>query len=244
MDKVIEKLKETKEQLGLDENNFLGIFLYGSQNYGLADVNSDLDSIVLVYSARKPAQEILSSFGMVKIYTLKHFFHKLRKGNLKCYEILYTKYRVLNPAYEKSFNDFVARFTMNIDYSKIKNSLYKKLNEHINHIMWLILKQEGAKYNKKRLYWAIRVCNQLKRIEEGEDFASSLVYIEDAGLNMMKIKSQTNFLSIKELDNIYKALNKINCNKPTYSIVTNLEEEECFTLLHSDIAKLYEDLAD
>jgi hypothetical protein len=93
------------------DNNFIGDFTYGSQNYGLDYEKSDQDTITLVREAEKPRQEIITSVGKTKIYTLKYFISRLKKGDLECYEILFTKFRNVNPIYENIFDNFVHAFS-------------------------------------------------------------------------------------------------------------------------------------
>jgi hypothetical protein len=178
----------TKQTLQIEDDNFIGIFLYGSQNYGLDYEGSDIDSILIVKSADRPKQELTVSTGKVKIYTLKYFIYRLKQGDLECYEILYTKYRILSSVYEKPFIKFIKEFSDCINYERVKRSLAIKLDEHLCHVLWLLTNPEKANYNKKRLYWAIRVCNQLQRIIEGEDYKSSLVYRPLYDCNLMDIK--------------------------------------------------------
>ena len=103
-------------------------------------------------------------------------------------------------------------------------------------MFWNVSKKEKAYYNKKRLYWAIRVYNQLTRIEAGEDFVSSLIYKDNLDLDLMKIKTETNFLSANELNKIYKLLTAYLQNKPQLAIEVTPEEEQCFSWLYSSIS--------
>ena len=45
----LEQHKEyAKKQLGIEEENIIGIFLYGSQNYGFSNAASDIDSRIII----------------------------------------------------------------------------------------------------------------------------------------------------------------------------------------------------
>ena len=115
--------------------NYLGIFLYGSQNYGLDYEGSDLDMIAIVLAASKPRYNVATPTGKMKVYTLKYFLHRLQLGDLECYEILYTPYRLVNPTHSTAWEAFVEDISNTICYSRIQYSLLKKLDEHINHIL-------------------------------------------------------------------------------------------------------------
>lgn len=200
------QLEEIKHTLTLTEDNFIGVFLYGSQNYSLNNEQSDSDAIMLIQEADRQHQEFTTALGKVKIYTLQYFLHRLKIGDLECYEILYTKYRIVNPKYSDTFQKFIISFSQSMNYERIKCSLVKKLNEHLLTLFWTGVSPNNERYNKKRLYWAIRVYNQLNRIEQGEDFQSSLIYRSDEIDDLMQIKSIPNYLSISRFNEIYKKL--------------------------------------
>lgn len=232
------QIEQAKQTLQISNNDFIGIFLYGSQNYGLDYKGSDTDSILLVQSANKPKQELQTLTGKIKIYTLKYFIYRLKQGDLECYEILYTKYKIINSIYEKALMNFIKEFSDCMSYERIKSSLAKKLDEHLCHILWLLTNKEKARYNKKRLYWAIRVWNQLERINGGEDYKSSLVYCPLNPLHdyhLISIKTITNYLSIKEFDKIYTHLVMFNHSLPRYSRDIFVEEDKCLSNFYSGI---------
>ena len=233
------QLSQVKQDLAISDDNFIGIFLYGSQNYGLDYDGSDTDSILLVHSADKAKKELQTSTGKVKIYTLKYFIYRLKQGDLECYEILYTKYNITNPVYEECLINFIKELSDCMSYERIKYSLYNKLDEHLCHVLWMMVNKEKARYNKKRLYWAIRVCNQLQRTNDGESFESSLVYRDLIGYDLMQIKTATNYLSIKDFSTIYKSLIEFIRSQRRYSKDVLDAEEKCFSNLYANITELY-----
>lgn len=234
------QLSQVKQDLTISDDNFIGIFLYGSQNYGLDYKESDTDSILIVYSADKSKQELSTPTGKVKVYTLKYFIYRLKQGDLECYEILYTKYKIFNPVYEDVFINFINEFSNYMHYERIKYSLYVKLDEHLCHVLWMMVNKEKARYNKKRLYWAIRVCNQLQRINSGENFESSLIYKDLLGCDLIQIKTITNYLSIKDFNIIYKYLVSFINSQPHYSKEILEEEEKCFSIFYKNITEIKE----
>jgi hypothetical protein len=54
-------------------DNYLGSFLYGSQNYELDNQNSDFDIITIVLKSNKRKQIRHTTTGIVKTYTLDYF---------------------------------------------------------------------------------------------------------------------------------------------------------------------------
>lgn len=233
------QLSEVRQTLSISDDNFIGIFLYGSQNYGLDYEESDTDFILIVHSADKSKQELSTPTGKIKVYTLRYFIYRLKQGDLECFEILYTKHKILNPAYEDSFMGFIKKFSECMNYERIKNSLVNKLDEHLCHVLWMMINKENARYNKKRLYWAIRVCNQLQRINDGESFESSLIYRDLIGYDLMQIKTATNYLSIKDFSTIYRSLIEFIRSQRRYSKDVLDAEEKCFSNLYANITELY-----
>lgn len=228
-----DQIEQVKAELKIEDQNFIGVFLYGSQNYELNYEGSDIDSIVLIANYDKPRQELTTPYGKTKIYTLKYFLYRLKKGDMECYEILYTKYKIINSIYEEIFMDFVKSFSSCMNYERVKRSLSIKLNEHLCHILWLMTNKEHARYNKKRLYWAIRVQNQLERIIAGESYADSLIYHSSEDINLIGIKTVVNYLSPQEFLKIYKFLIEYYGKLPRYTKDMSLQEEECFSTFYN-----------
>lgn len=240
MDDLIIKLREIKSSFIIDNSaNFIGLFLFGSQNYHLSTEESDIDCILLLKDSTSFPKEAVTKYGKIKIYSLKKFIKLLSCGVPQAYEILYTKYRIVNPLYEVALQNFISNLSDSLDYEKIKAQLYKKLEEHLCHVLWMMINKENARYNKKRLYWAIRVCNQLQRINDGESFESSLIYRDLIGYDLIQIKTVTNYLSIKDFSTIYRSLIEFIRSQRRYSKDVLDTEEKCFSNLYANITELY-----
>ena len=231
-------LSTAKKYLNIADNNFIGVFLYGSQNYRLNTEDSDVDTIAIVLNSNQPKQEVTLPNGKMKVYTLKYFIDCLKRGDLECHEILYTKYRCINPIYENQLNTFIKDFSKCMSYDRIKHALHCKLDEHLCHVLWIIRNDDGVRYNKKRLYWAIRVCNQLKRINAGESFESSLVYQSDLSHDLVKIKMETDYLSLRDFNIIYKYLIEYLQASPRYLKVVSDKEEKCLSNFYTSVTSM------
>lgn len=241
MDDLIIKLREIKSSFIIDNStNFIGLFLFGSQNYHLSTEESDIDCILLLKDSTGFPKEAVTEYGKIKIYSLEKFIKLLSCGVPQAYEILYTKYRIVNPLYEVALQNFISNLSDSLDCEKIKAQLYKKLEEHFYHILWIINKKTNQKYNKKRLYWAIRVYNQIQRLNEDEDLSSSFVYIEniEMDLDLIQIKSQDNFLSAEKFSDIYRLLKEAIRVKPDFQISVTPKEKENYLHFYSEINKI------
>ena len=95
--------------------NFLGIFLYGSQNYGLATEDSDVDSIAILIPSiediilRKPVcTEIIFENGEhCNIKDIREVVKEWKKQSLQTLEILFTDYFIVKPEYVSYWNNFL-----------------------------------------------------------------------------------------------------------------------------------------
>ena len=101
--------------------NLFGVFLFGSQNYGLDDENSDID-IKAIYLS-KEGKDAPSSFGNVFISTgifersetegqinamlPEVFISNLLLNYHTWFELLYTDYYIINPKYSSVWNEIL-----------------------------------------------------------------------------------------------------------------------------------------
>ena len=104
--KRIQSDYEYVESLGY---KVLGVFLQGSQNYGLAYEGSDIDTKCIVIPAfedfclnKKPVSTtlILPSNEHIDVKDIRLMFECFKKQNVNFVEILFTKYKMVNPEYE------------------------------------------------------------------------------------------------------------------------------------------------
>lgn len=106
-----EALKEHKAAVlaaGFKEENIVGIFVYGSQNYGVATETSDWDTKAIIVPSyeelvlRPPvSREIhLKNEEHCEVKDIREIVNMFKKQNINFLEILYTEYKWLNPEYK------------------------------------------------------------------------------------------------------------------------------------------------
>lgn len=222
LEKIFEK---AIKQLKINEKDFIGLFLYGSQNYGLSQENSDYDFICLTYTADKIFDIVHFDFGQVKIYTLDYFKHLLVQGDLECSEVLFSPYYRTNSEYDEDLNNLRAAIKLFGKEERLKASLKRKLKEHIDFLDFKF-KGDTGYYNKKRLYWALRVKIQLELMQAGSSFEQSLICPEALADSLIKIKTINSFLSPAEYLNKKEELTTFLVNLPSFeSQITRKELE-------------------
>ena len=119
MKKVEEHYKEALEHF--PEDRIVGIFLQGSQNYGLDTENSDIDTKLVVTPTfndlafnLKPVSttHIRENNEHIDFKDIRLMLQTYRKHNINFIEILFTPYYILNPKYEYFWEQLIAEREM------------------------------------------------------------------------------------------------------------------------------------
>ena len=112
-EKIMRRLSEHLDAVKEKHPEWVGIFLQGSQNYKLDYEGSDVDSKLIVLPSfedfvlnRKPYSytHIMENDEHVDVKDIRLMFDCFRKQNINFVEILFTKYRILNPKYASLFS--------------------------------------------------------------------------------------------------------------------------------------------
>ena len=137
------------------EDLIVGVFLYGSQNYNMADEQSDVDTKVLVVPsladavcARRPVafEHPCENGENINFVDVREFVHQALKQNPNTLELLFTEYYVLNPVFKGVWFDIwrhreeVAR----INPHKAVDTMRHMANKEYHH-----MKKNG--FNHKKL---------------------------------------------------------------------------------------------
>jgi hypothetical protein len=201
---MLDIIEHVKTQLKIQDSAFVGLFLYGSQNYGLNTDSSDCDYICVLADYEMSYNTLMYQNGVVKVYNLRWFLNKLKQGDLECLECLYSDHQEINSNYSKTLKTLVNILNKSINIDCIKASLSNKLAEHLT-----VLRESDTKYSKKRLYWAVRVADQLTRVAAGESFKDSLKYKSDNLDELLKIKTIDDYITTESFLTMRSELEKI-----------------------------------
>ena len=123
LDRLIEENK-------IPQHRIIFISLYGSQNYNLATINSDVDCECAIYPSpdnfffiQQPySQKVHHADGDMYIKDIRLIFDELRKCSPNVLELLASKYIIINKQYEEQINTFLSYIN---DYAEL--STYKLL---------------------------------------------------------------------------------------------------------------------
>ena len=187
MDRVKEHYNEALTYF--PEDRIVGIFLQGSQNYGLATPHSDVDTKLIVTPTfkdiamnRKPVSttHIRANEEHIDFKDIRLYIQTFRKQNLNFLEILYTDFAIVNPIYEEQWNrlvesrEAITHFNPYRSVQSMKGIALEKYHamEHEYPSKIEVLKKYG--YDPKQLHHLVRVEDYLGRYINGESYESCL----------------------------------------------------------------------
>ena len=108
MDEILKRVQEHYDIVVEKGYEVVGVFLQGSQNYNLHYEDSDIDTKAIILPKfedfclnRKPISttSILENDEHTDLKDVRLMFECFKKQNINFVEILFTKYKVMNPKY-------------------------------------------------------------------------------------------------------------------------------------------------
>lgn len=205
-EKILKRLKEHWDyamKCGYNESNFIGIFAYGSMNYGFYNENngSDIDSKIILlpsfsdFCLTNEMTSIVLDFQNEKIELkdIRLMRNMFMKQNINFIELLYTEYFILNPVYE---NLFVSYFISNRDiiahYDELKT--LKSVSGQLIHT----LRQDPK--DSKKLYNVYRLNHFLDSYVHGVDYQKCIRPDENSYIYDVLWKIKNGEIPPEELD--------------------------------------------
>lgn len=168
----------------------LGIFLQGSQNYCLDYDGSDIDTKAIVVPSfedfvlnRKPASTtlVLEDNSHLDVKDIRLMHECFRKQNINFIEILFTKYKYMNPNYTTLYqpmfdnNEKIAHYNNYAAVNCIAGMVYEKHKAMEHPYPTLIEKIKEYGYDNKQLHHIIRCEEFLNRYITGTSYAECLI---------------------------------------------------------------------
>ena len=172
------------------EDRIVGVFLQGSQNYGLDYEGSDIDTKCIVLPTledlifnRKPVSttHVLPNEEHLDLKDVRLYFQTFRKQNLNFMEILFTKYKIVNPTYEPIWNrliennEQIARYNPVGAVKTMKGIAMEKYHAMEHRYPSKVDLIDTWGYDGKQLSHLIRVDEYLARYIAGEPYADCLI---------------------------------------------------------------------
>ena len=187
MKSMVEHFTEARQYF--ESNQIVGLFLQGSQNYGLDNENSDVDTKLIVVPSfkdialnRKPVSttHVRANNEHIDWKDIRLYMETFRKQNLNFLEILFTDYAFVNPIYEAQWSRLVdareqiARMNEWRAVKSMKGVAMEKYHamEHEYPSKVDVLAKFG--YDPKQLHHLLRVEEYLERYIDGESYKDCL----------------------------------------------------------------------
>lgn len=189
-EKIFNRLKSDFDYVTSLGYEVLGIFLQGSQNYSLDYKGSDIDTKAIIIPSftdfvlnRKPASTtlILPSNEHIDVKDIRLMHECFRKQNINFIEILFTKYKYINPEYQSIYqsmfdnNERIAHYNNYAAINCIAGMVYEKHKAMEHPYPSLKDKIEKYGYDNKQLHHIIRCEEFLKRYINGVPYAECLI---------------------------------------------------------------------
>lgn len=238
-EKILNRIKEDYDYVTSLDYNVLGVFLQGSQNYNLAYEGSDIDTKAIIIPSfedfmlnRKPVSTtlILPSNEHIDLKDIRLMHECFKKQNINFIEILFTKYKYLNPDYEHLYqpmfdnNERIAHYNNYAAVNCIAGMVFEKYKALEHPYPATKDKIEKYGYDNKQLHHILRCEEFLRRYISGVSYADCLVPTKPNYLTEIK----ANYVyTLEEARNIAIAYNeKVNIIKKKYKSVRSLTIDE------------------
>lgn len=189
--------KDIQDRLRSDYNyltelgyEVVGVFLQGSQNYGLDTKDSDIDTKAIILPSlddiinnKQPVSttyEIGERKEHIDVKDIRVYFETILKMNISFLEILFTKYKILNPKYEKltrplfENRELLASWNRQGLYKTIAGMSSQKLKDLKHPYPNALEKISKFGYDPKQLHHIVRLEEFLIRITYGDSFEDCL----------------------------------------------------------------------
>lgn len=189
-----------------DEDRFIGIFLYGSQNYGMATEDSDVDSKLIILpslsdlalkSGFQSSLLIMENQEHIEVKDIRAMRQMFLKQNINFIETLYTDYYILNPKYEPLYRAYFINNREAISHYNCGSTLRSVAGQAIHTIA-------QNPYDNKKLANAWRLYYFLKNYVAGKLYKECL----QAPEIVKTMKNNNTAETVKQL--LYELVNEYN----------------------------------
>ena len=246
-----------------NEDRIVGIFLQGSQNYGLDYEGSDVDSKLIiaptldniVFNNTPTSTTVyLPNDEHIDVKDIRNYCTNFEKQNINFVEILFTPYKIMNPLYEELFNPLIvnrekiARLDQKRAVKAMVGMALEKQHalEHPYPSKVEVLYRYG--YDPKQLHHIVRLKYFLENYVSGEEYESCLYPIRSQEAFLRKIKlgeysleearklADECILEMKEIENKF-LVNDISIDKDALDVINTVKYNIVKESLKMDLDK-------
>lgn len=243
--------------------NLVGVFLYGSQNYGLDYEGSDVDTKAIVVPSlndivlnKQPISTTVEmpDGGLCDVKDIRKMFECFKKQNINFIEILFTQYYILNPNYEELYTpmmsnaELIARYNTYASVNCISGMSKEKQAALCHPYPSIKDKIEKYGFDPKQLHHIIRLREFIERYISGEEYKNiliprnkeSLIDIKrDCKYSVEQAKELADKLCIetKEIKDKYMQQNQLIINEEALEIMNEVLIKIITKSLRSEVLK-------
>ena len=211
--RIMRRIKEDYKLLSSEGYKVLGVFLQGSQNYGLDYAGSDIDTKAIIIPSlddivfnRQPVSttRVLPSNEHIDIKDIRLMHQCFKKQNINFIEILFTPWYVLNKRYEGCYenmfvrNELIAHYNNYAAVNCMVGAMHEKYKALEHPYPTIKDKIEKFGYDPKQLHHILRYNQFLKKYLEGREYAECLD--SDDKEFLVKIKDTTSGKALFSLE--------------------------------------------
>lgn len=187
---IMKRLQEHYDEVESMGYEIVGVFLQGSQNYGLSYEDSDIDSKAILlprfenFVLNNPpisTTHVFANNEHCDLKDIRNMFDCFKKQNINFVEILFTQYKILNPKYESMFqpildsNELIARYNNYAAVNCISGMSMEKYKALEHPYPATMDKIEKFGFDPKQLHHILRLHEFIKRYIDGEKYANCLI---------------------------------------------------------------------
>ena len=222
--KIMCRLSEHLDAVKERHPEWVGIFLQGSQNYKLNYEGSDVDSKLIVLPSfedfvlnRKPQSytHIMENDEHVDVKDIRLMFDCFRKQNINFVEILFTKYRILNPKYESLFypvlnaRELIGRYNDFASLNCMVGTAMEKQKALCHPYPATMDKIERFGYDPKQLHHILRLEEFMTRWLDGEPYEDCLLSKKTDYLKQIKFGCLSKDEAVEMADRYVSAMKSV-----------------------------------
>lgn len=239
---IMNRLQEHYEDVlsQYPEDRIVGIFVCGSTNYNIDIESSDIDSKVIllpswdeIVKASVPISrtKILPNDDHIDLKDIRLMFDMFKKQNINFLEILFTKYRILNPRYAKFWEkidanrELIARYNPYQALTTMRGMAYSK---------YKLMKAYSMHGNDPKAYYKqaahiVRLRDFIYRYDKEVSYAECLVpsnidYIIDirtGKYDLTTVKTVVNRM-LDDIDDLYAIKTATGYNSDVENIMNDV----------------------
>lgn len=200
---VQKRVQEHYEEAGLYfyDEQIVGVFLQGSQNYGLETPESDVDTKCIVTPSfydialnKKPktGTHVLDNGEHLDYKDVRLYFETFRKQNLNFLEILFTDYKIINPDYQElwgileSHREEIAHLNPYYAVKAMTGVAYEKYRKLFIRTEVNAERFDKYEYDPKQLFHLFRIEEFIEDYIKGYPFKECMTSSDPGGLIEVK----------------------------------------------------------